>query len=270
MHGGEFTDPGIMLDVAVLHCYLRDYAGGVRTMRDRYGATITAKPPIGWPPDDTEESVLGTNLHQGTITNLRVGLNEVASALAPLGGAAPWQALSQTIVMGFTRHDGSRYRALPDVFVYRQPIDERRASLSVQRDGPPVFIVEVVSDSTHESDLDLTYGKGFSYAHAGVSEYLALDSTGDIIPERLRGWSLLNGVYHPRPVDDQGRWHSRETGVSIGLDGVRVAVYAPDGRRQLREGEVARELARRDAELARRDAELAELRRLVDRLTDDK
>jgi hypothetical protein len=34
-----------------------------------------------WPPDDTEESVLGTTLHQGTITNARLGLNEEALAL---------------------------------------------------------------------------------------------------------------------------------------------------------------------------------------------
>lgn len=31
-----------------------------------------------WPPDDTEESVVGTNLHQKTIINLRWGINEVA------------------------------------------------------------------------------------------------------------------------------------------------------------------------------------------------
>ncbi len=29
-----------------------------------------------WPPNDTEESVLGTDLHQGTITDLRLGFNE--------------------------------------------------------------------------------------------------------------------------------------------------------------------------------------------------
>ncbi len=31
-----------------------------------------------WPPDDTEESVAGTVLHQTTIINLRWGINEAA------------------------------------------------------------------------------------------------------------------------------------------------------------------------------------------------
>ena len=31
-----------------------------------------------WPPDDTEESILGTDLHQMTISNLRLGINELA------------------------------------------------------------------------------------------------------------------------------------------------------------------------------------------------
>ena len=40
-------------------------------------------PPLeAWPPDDTEESILGTDLHQTTITNLRWGINEVARRLS--------------------------------------------------------------------------------------------------------------------------------------------------------------------------------------------
>ena len=33
-----------------------------------------------WPPDDTEESVVGTDFHQMTITNLRVGITIAALA----------------------------------------------------------------------------------------------------------------------------------------------------------------------------------------------
>ncbi len=250
-------------------------------MTRRQGITMPPRPPLGWPPDDTEESVLGTNLHQATITNLRVGLNEVAAALAPPGQAAPWQALSQTIIRNFRRRDGSRYKTLPDVFVYRQAIDERRKSLSVETDGPPVLIVESLSDSTHDVDLNLMDGKGYSYAHAGVREYLILDPTGEFMPERGQGWRLHDGVYRPWLPNEQGRWQSQEIAAAIGLEGVQVVVYTSDGRRQLREGEVARELARRDAELARRDAEirrqdaelarrdaeLAALRRLLEQRT---
>ena len=40
-----------------------------------------------WPPDDTEESVLGLLLHQTTITNARYGLNEAATAGVPRAAA---------------------------------------------------------------------------------------------------------------------------------------------------------------------------------------
>lgn len=89
-----------------------------------------------WPPDDTEESVVGTNLHQTTIINTRLGINEIAALLADPDDPAPWQALDQTMVIGMQRRDGSAYTTLPDVFVYRTPIDERRGSVSVVIDGP--------------------------------------------------------------------------------------------------------------------------------------
>jgi hypothetical protein len=33
-----------------------------------------------WPPDDSEESVTGTNHHQMTIMNIRLAINELAHA----------------------------------------------------------------------------------------------------------------------------------------------------------------------------------------------
>src|SRR5579862_6975554 len=141
-----------------------------------------------WPPDDTEESVVGTDLHQKTIINLRWGLNEIARTRTTAGQAAPWQALSQTIVNGFERPNGTRYRTLPDVFVYRKPIDQERGSVALVTDGPPALIIEVLSDSTYEVDLDLQQGKGYSYARAGVQEYLALDPTGKLESAGGRAW----------------------------------------------------------------------------------
>ena len=38
-----------------------------------------------WPPDDTEESVVGTDFHQMTIMNVRFGINEVAHTLTLAG-----------------------------------------------------------------------------------------------------------------------------------------------------------------------------------------
>ncbi len=200
--------------------------------------------PVGvWPPDDTEESVLGTHLHQTTITNLRWGINGIARAHTASGATVPWQALSQSIVMGFPRADGSRYKTLPDVFVYDRPIDLNRPSLAVGLDGPPILIIEVLSESTYDVDLGLQEGKAYSYAHAGVREYLALDPTHAYVLEGGRAWRLEQGVYQPWEPDAQGRWRSAQIDVSIGLEGAMATVYTREGGRQLHEGEVGAELA---------------------------
>lgn len=226
---------------------------------------LRSQPPDElWPPDDTEESVVGTDLHQMTIINLRWGINEVARTRMTPGQAAPWQALSQTIVVGFERPNGTRYKTLPDVFIYRQPIDQKRGSVAVGLDGPPLFIIEVLSESTYDVDLDLARGKGYSYARAGVREYLTLDPTGAFVAEGGRAWRLEEGVYHPWEPGADGRWRSEQLPLAIGLEGLLATVYTGDGRRMLHEGEIEAELAHRDEELARKDAELERLRRLLD------
>ena len=120
-------------------------------MKNWQRSALQAERAALWPPDDTEESVLGTNLHQTTITNTRLGLNEIASSLAAPGEPVPWQALSQTMVSGLQRYDGSPYTVLPDVFVYACPIDAQRASVTLAKDGPPVLVIEVASESNSKS-----------------------------------------------------------------------------------------------------------------------
>jgi hypothetical protein len=212
-----------------------------------------------WPPDDTEESVVGTDLHQKTITNLRLGINESAELARGPEEAAPWQALSQIVLLGCRRANGTEYKTMPDVFVYKRPIDLNRGSLALALDGPPALIIEVLSESTYAMDIDLERGKGFSYAKAGVREYLTIDPFGAFLSERIRAWRLVEGAYQPWLPAESGLWRSEEIGISVGLEGVMATIHAANGRRQLREGEIARELARKDLELA-------ELRRLVDEL----
>ena len=224
-------------------------------MNQRSGVAIASRPVEAWPPDDTEESVVGTNLHQETIGAVKLGLTEVAIALTPPGGQQPWHAFMQTTITGWRHFDSAPYATLPDIYVYRQAIDLRRPSLSLAGEGPPLLIVEVLSPTTYKADLDLEQGKGYSYARGGVREYLTLDPTGefaDYHPEQGRAWRLEGNRYRTWRPDRRGRWVSAQLGVAIAMEGAQVAVYAPDGRRQLREGEVYRELAR---EVARREAE---------------
>jgi Uma2 family endonuclease len=177
------------------------------------------------------------------------------------GQPVPWQALSQTMITGFARPDGSRYTTLPDVFVYRRPIAQDRGSLSLILDGPPVLIVEVASESTYASDLDLDAGKGWSYAHAGVREYLVLDPAGLFLPELVRAWRLEAGEYQPWTPDAAGRWQSQALAIAFGVEDGLAAVYSTEGSRQLREGEISEALARKDAELAELRRRLEELER---------
>src|SRR5947209_5299467 len=219
-----------------------------------------------WPPDDTEESILGTDLHQTTITNLRLGINGVARLARVPGQPLPWQALTQITLFGCARPDDTEYKTYPDVFVYAHPIDQHRGSVALALDGPPVLIIEVLSESTYAADIDLKRGKGYTYARAGVREYLTIDPVGSFLPERIRAWRLVDGVYRSWEPDASGRWQSEQIAVGIGLEGALATVYTWDGKRQLHEGEIAAEMERREQELTRKDAELEELRRVLDEL----
>jgi hypothetical protein len=206
----------------------------------------TAALPALWPPDDTEESVLGTPHHQTTITNVRVGINEAAAAAAPPGGPLPWQAGSQSLILGLRRRDGTRYKVLPDVFVYPRPFDIYRPSLILAQDGPPALVVEVLSPENWDSDIDLEWGKPWSYADAGVTEYLILDPADIFLGgARGRGWRLEAGRYVPWPPDAAGRWVSR-FGFAIGYEGAWAVVYGMDGLRIPPEGYILRSMAERE------------------------
>jgi hypothetical protein len=195
-----------------------------------------------------------------SIINLRWGINELAHQQRAPGEPLPWQALCQLELLGCVRRDGSAYTTYPDLFVFPHPVDQTRGSFSLREDGPPVLIVEVLSPSTYEWDLDLERGKGYSYAHAGVREYLALDPTGSYVRGGGRGWRLENGRYMDWARDRQGQWRSREIGIAIALEGMLATVYTPEGRRLLREGEVEEELARKDAEIERLRRQLDDLK----------
>lgn len=204
---------------------------------------------------------MGTSRHQMTIMNVRLGINEEAHAVAAPGEPPPWYALSQMMIIGFVRPDGSRYTTLPDVFVYLHAIALDRGSVVAALDGPPVLIIEVASESTYASDLDLEAGKGWTYAHAGVREYLVLDPTGLYVPDGGRGWRLEDSRYQPWRRAARGRWQSRELPLAFGVEDALATVYGGTGEPQLHEGEVAVTVGRMREQLARQAEELAELRR---------
>ena len=206
----------------------------------------TAAPAL-WPHDDTEWSVVGTDLHQGTVTDARTGINDAAVALAPPGGTTPFQAGGQTLILGMRHPDGIPYRVLPDVFVYRGGFDRLRRSLSLRREGSPALVIEMLSQDTREVDLDVAAGKGWTYAAAGVAEYLILDPIGRYVrvqgqghhTQRVpgtgwRGCVRALGAGQAGPVGER-------VGLGLRLRGSEAGGLRADGRPMPGEGEVAGE-----------------------------
>ena len=65
---------------------------------------------------------------------------------------------------------------------------------------PPDFVLEVASKTTARNDEE---GKRRKYAEFGVPEYWRFDDTdGEYYQASLAGDRLVNGEYHPIPVDE--------------------------------------------------------------------
>ena len=178
-----------------------------------------------WPPDDTEESVMGSNWHQLTITNLRLGINEIAQDEAGPDQPVGFQAVSQTTLLGLARRGKTDIKAMPDVFIFKKPMDSRRLSFSLRHDGPPVVAIEVASDSTFDKDIDFEAGKGWIYAAAGIAEYLTVDTSGFLQDPPLQAWRLREGVYAECALDADGTWWSEEVPIGIAVRDGMIVVY---------------------------------------------
>jgi hypothetical protein len=234
----------------------------------------TAAPAL-WPPDDTEESVVGSEYHQHVIDASRDGLRMAARA----NGAA-WHVLSQVPLAGFRRPDGSAYTMLPDVFVHPRPNPHPRlgVTLTIAEIGVPLLAVEVLSETTYQQDVDERHGKAWSYADAGVAEYLIVDYDRRYIEEHVRALRLVDGRWTRWQADANGRWVSAALGVSFEFDAPYLRVRDAAARLKplpdeadallLEQAALLMErtslLTEQSAQLTERDALLERIRALVD------
>jgi len=135
--------------------------------------------------------------------------------------------------------------------------------------GAPLFIAEVVSQSTRANDLG---DKRQAYAAIGAREYLIFDPSGHLPATPVQAWRLdpEGGPYIPWTPDRQGWWHSAALQVALRPTPPLLSVRDRDGTpvepslesRRLRR---AAERARDEEALRRRDAEQAqEARRRVE------
>jgi len=167
----------------------------------------------------------------------------------------------------------ARKQVAPDVFVATVPV-EGRSSLPADEEGMPPFVLEVVSSSSAQRDLE---EKTEIYRLLGVQEYAIVRL--DLREPRLEGYHLgVTGSWDVWPTDEQGRLWSSVLGLWLALvDGevralMRLGELLPtpaEERTARRQAEAARlqaEAARQQAEEARRQAEVARLREAEARL----
>ncbi|MDQ2828554.1 MAG: Uma2 family endonuclease [Chloroflexota bacterium] len=225
-----------------------------------------------WLPDDTEESVLGTEWHQEAVHILADMLRDVAYKRG-----LPWGVYEQVELRGVRRANGKPYPLHPDVFVVAQTLDPTHdvRSVALAQVGAPLFVAEMASRSTVRNDIE---GKSLVYARIGVPEYLIFDPTGDVMGRQVRAWRVASGQtagYQPWDADAGGYWRSDILGVSLRPQPRYLAVRDGDGEEiglpvdngaRARAAERALREVQEAAERALREAREATQREVVARL----
>jgi Uma2 family endonuclease len=173
-----------------------------------------------WLPDDTEESVLGTLLHQKAISALADMLEDLRD-----DEDATWDVGRNLGITGFQRRDGTAYAPMPDVFVHPRRLPVNVTEISLTEFGPPPLVVEVASPSTVDADIG---EKAATYARGGVREYLVFDVGGTLLEEGpVAAWRLRpeeGGTLEPWLPEADGRWHTAY-GFSLAPEGALLRVY---------------------------------------------
>jgi Uma2 family endonuclease len=170
--------------------------------------------------DDTEEDLVGSDLHQDAITEAHAGI----AAFAREQGLS-WYVSKQVMVIA-PMPGREVWHPSPDVYVVPGISPHPRSSYDARVEPIPPFIVEVISPSTAERDLEV---KRRSYDWIGVREYLIFDPTGDQLGAAVRAWHMGATEWEPWEPDESGTWCSAVLGLGFRPEGVLLRVIRPDG-----------------------------------------
>ncbi len=175
--------------------------------------------------DDTEESVVGTPLHQIAISALADALTELRRARG-----YTWDVGRNLGFRGFPQPNGLPYAPKPDVVVHPRALPTGLTEVTLAAYGPPHLVVEIASRTTVENDMGT---KATSYALGGVAEYLVADVSGEGLlgGELVVAWRLSpegGGTLTPWLPETDGRWHS-VWGFALDVREQLVRVYTPEG-----------------------------------------
>lgn len=159
-------------------------------------------------PDDTEESIVGTEWHQEAISALTDMLRE-----ARRRHGTAWAPCNQIALAGLHRSGGRPYDPRPDVMALLHPLPSGAiSSVSLADVGAPLFIAEVASRSTVGADVG---EKRLVYEAIGVQEYLVFDPDGALLSTPLLAWRLEKDSYAPWNAAADGLWHSAALDVAF-------------------------------------------------------
>lgn len=188
---------------------------------------IVLGPEFDTIPDDTEESLMGSSIHQGAIVTTFDGLRICAARRG-----LPWFIGNQQTLL-IPREDRRLPRRIaPDIFVYPALAMTNPTSIPITVHGPPTLAIEIASPGTaliNDVNIFDPNAKPHLYERIGVAEYLAFDPTWEIFGEPI--WAQHAGLAGMRPwlPDDEGRWHSA-LGVSFKPEGHLLRVYDHEGQ----------------------------------------
>jgi Uma2 family endonuclease len=177
--------------------------------------------------DDTEEDLVGSDLHQDAITDIHIGLATYAQEQG-----LPWYVTKQVMLIAMLGRQ--EWHPSPDVYVVPGVSAHPRTSYDTRVEPFPPFIVEVASSSTVDRDLDV---KRRLYELLGAREYLIFDPTGESLGTVVRAWhsgapGAATGTappWEPWEPDEGGIWRSAVLGLGLQPPGASLRVVRPNG-----------------------------------------
>ena len=206
--------------------------------------------PKGYPEICDEEGVVGdSTLHTRTCEILGFGLE------FHFNGRATVRVFRD--LNCYYSEDKPKLFVAPDAMVVEtpQPLPTHLSSYRIGQDGPaPLLTAEVLSPRTfRKEDLE---GKPALYKALGVQEYILIDVSGDLMPERLLLMRLKDGAWTKEQDADGGVTSQLGFRLVIDADGQLRVVDVQTGKPYLRPSEAMAAAERLAAEgEARRHAE---------------
>jgi Uma2 family endonuclease len=114
--------------------------------------------------------------------------------------------------------------------LYEHGGQDERAEMAVAKDGLPALVIEVLSHSTWEYDVDARDGKAWGFLQLGVPLYLVFDPHADLQGEPCRGWRQDGRQVRTWLTEPDDRYHVPRLGISFQPEDSLLRVYDQDGQ----------------------------------------